>query len=189
MTILFIVLLHSIPVWLIGARWLDSKMATIIAAIISGAVAVSTGNVAFVFADLLGISVATWLSFCAINAPNSAVAARRLLKNSQRKDALFANERHIRSMLNERFYSETALKTRRSKRRISAVSFCLLLFIALIYLLMSEKIHGFNEFAIALAVGATGAALLWGILNAEWGKSDLELRLQKLRREIETLSK
>ncbi|WP_146204569.1 hypothetical protein [Massilia glaciei] len=164
-------------------------MATIVASIISGIVALSTGNEAFIFADLLGISVATWLSFCAINSPSATVVARRLLELAQKKAGLLADERHILSELNERFSSEKALRERRSKQRISGVSLGVFLFIALIYLLISQIINGFAEAAIALVVGAFALALVWGIMNAEWGKVELEIRLQKVRRELEKLSK
>jgi hypothetical protein len=189
MIVLFIVLLHSIPVFLIGAIWLDSKAATIIAAIISGVVAASTGNAAYIFADLLGISVATWLSFCAINAPSATVVARRLLEFSQKKTGLLAREGHIMNELNEKFYSQKALRKRRSKQRISAVSLCLFLLVAVIYLSISEKISGFSEVVVVLVVGAFLLALLWGIMNSEWGKFELEQQLQKVRRNLEKVSK
>ena len=57
MTVMFIVLLHAVPVFLIGA-WTESKAALTIAAIIAAAIGVASGSSMYTFADLLGIFIA-----------------------------------------------------------------------------------------------------------------------------------
>jgi hypothetical protein len=66
MTVLFIVLLHAVPVFIIGA-WTESKTALSIAAVIAGIIGAVSGSSMYTFADLLGIFVAYLLCIGYIN--------------------------------------------------------------------------------------------------------------------------
>ena len=66
MTVLFIVLLHAVPVFVIAA-WTESKLALVIAAIVAGIIGVATGNPSYMFADLIGVAIAFALGIAFIN--------------------------------------------------------------------------------------------------------------------------
>lgn len=66
MTVLFIVLLHAVPVFVIAA-WTESKLALFIAAIVAGIIGVATGNPTYMFADLIGVAIAFALGIGIIN--------------------------------------------------------------------------------------------------------------------------
>jgi hypothetical protein len=66
MTVLFIVLLHAVPVFVI-AVWTESKFALIVAAIVAGIIGVATGNPTYIFADLIGVAIAFALGISFIN--------------------------------------------------------------------------------------------------------------------------
>ncbi|QBQ53356.1 hypothetical protein [Nitrosococcus wardiae] len=66
MTVLFIVLLHAVPVFIIGA-WTKSKIALIFAAIIAGSIGAVTGNSTYIAADLIGVLIAYALGRSYIN--------------------------------------------------------------------------------------------------------------------------
>lgn len=55
--VLGIVLLHAVPVFLVGAIT-NSQILLALAAIISGAIGIATGNPAYTFADLIGVAIA-----------------------------------------------------------------------------------------------------------------------------------
>jgi hypothetical protein len=65
-TVVFIALLHAVPVFVIAALT-KSKVALTVAAIIAGIIGVTTGNPAYAIADLIGIAVAFWLGISRIN--------------------------------------------------------------------------------------------------------------------------
>lgn len=75
MTVLFIVLLHAVPVFVI-AVWSKSKFALILAAIIAGIIGVATGNPAYIFADLIGVAIAFALGISFINDQKSSPAPK-----------------------------------------------------------------------------------------------------------------
>lgn len=62
MTVIFIVFMLSIPVYLVGTVT-KNKGYTIVLAIIMGVVAANTGSINFLFIDLIGIGLATYLAF------------------------------------------------------------------------------------------------------------------------------
>ena len=64
--VLFIVLLHAVPVFFIAA-WTESKVALVLAAVVSGCIGVATGNPSYVVADLIGVAVGVALGFSLIN--------------------------------------------------------------------------------------------------------------------------
>jgi len=70
-TVVFIALLHSVPVFVI-AVFTKSKVALTFAAIIAGIIGVATGNPAYAIADLIGIAVAIWLGISLINSQKPA---------------------------------------------------------------------------------------------------------------------
>ena len=62
MTVMFIVFMLAIPVYLIGTAT-KNKIYTIVAAIIMGIIAANTGSRNYLFVDLIGIGLATYLTF------------------------------------------------------------------------------------------------------------------------------
>ena len=66
MTVLFIALLHAVPVFMI-AIWTKSKTALIVVAILAAFIGIKTGNSAYVLADLIGVVIAFILGFALIN--------------------------------------------------------------------------------------------------------------------------
>ena len=64
--VLFIVLLHAVPVFFIAA-WTESKVTLVLAAVVSGCIGVATGNPSYVVADLIGVAVGVALGFSLIN--------------------------------------------------------------------------------------------------------------------------
>lgn len=66
MTVLFIVLLHAVPVFIIGA-WAESKAVLTIAAVIAAAIGAATGSSTYIFADLFGVFIAYLLGISYIN--------------------------------------------------------------------------------------------------------------------------
>ncbi len=66
MTVLFIVLLHAVPVFII-AVWTKSKFALILAAVVAAIIGVATGNPSYVAADLIGVAIAFALGISFIN--------------------------------------------------------------------------------------------------------------------------
>jgi hypothetical protein len=73
MTVLFIILLHAIPV-LVVAVWTESKIALTIAAIIAGIIGVVSGNPAYMAGDLIGVVIAFGLGIFFINSQKPFVA-------------------------------------------------------------------------------------------------------------------
>lgn len=57
MTVLFIMLLHAIPVFLIGI-WLDDENLVIVPAVISGVIGIFTGSLSWLLADLFAVFLA-----------------------------------------------------------------------------------------------------------------------------------
>ena len=57
MTVLFITLLHAVPVYVIAVLT-KSKRALIFAAVVAGIIGVATGNPAYMVADLIGVAIA-----------------------------------------------------------------------------------------------------------------------------------
>ena len=66
MTVLFIVLLHAVPVFII-AVWTESKFALILATVVAAIIGVATGNPSYMAADLIGVAIAFALGISFIN--------------------------------------------------------------------------------------------------------------------------
>lgn len=66
MTVLFIALLHAVPVFVI-AVWTESKFALILATVVAGIIGVAAGNPSYMVADLIGIAIAFALGISFIN--------------------------------------------------------------------------------------------------------------------------
>lgn len=66
MTVLFIVLLHAVPVFII-AVWTKSKFVLILAAVVAAIIGVATGNPSYMAADLIGVAIAFALGISFIN--------------------------------------------------------------------------------------------------------------------------
>lgn len=77
MTVLFIVLLHAIPVVVI-AVWSKNKIALSIAAIISAIIGVAVGNPAYIAFDLIGVAVAFGLGMSFISSRKPIVPPNSL---------------------------------------------------------------------------------------------------------------
>ena len=62
MAVIFIVFMLSLPVYLVGTAT-KNKGYVIASAIVMGVVAANTGSIDFLFIDLIGIGIATYLAF------------------------------------------------------------------------------------------------------------------------------
>jgi hypothetical protein len=74
MTVIFIALLHGVPVFLIGAMT-KSKVALTLSAVVAAAVGVMTGNPAYIAVDLIAVAVAFGLGMLAIGSGGRELAA------------------------------------------------------------------------------------------------------------------
>lgn len=66
MTVLFIVLLHAVPV-LVVAILTENKFALFLAAVVAAIIGVATGNASYMAADLIGVAIAFALGISFIN--------------------------------------------------------------------------------------------------------------------------
>lgn len=87
MKVVFIVLLHAVPVFVI-AVWTESKAALIVAAIVAGIIGVATGNPVYTVADLIGVAIAFVLGISFINdqKPSPATQIDRPAPAPKKKD-------------------------------------------------------------------------------------------------------
>lgn len=65
MTVMFIVFMLSLPVYLVGTTT-NNKTYIIFTAIVMAIVAANTGSINYLFVDLIGIGLATYLAFIKI---------------------------------------------------------------------------------------------------------------------------
>lgn len=90
LTVLIIMLLHAVPVYIIGIRS-QSKGTLAIAAIISVGIGLLTGNAAYFGADLLAVVIAYWMADAKIkNKPitrqNPYIPSNEELENLDQED-------------------------------------------------------------------------------------------------------
>lgn len=65
LVVIFIALLHAVPVLVIGV-WTRSRTALVIAAVMLGAVGVLIGNPAYMVVDLVGVAIGFWSGMFAL---------------------------------------------------------------------------------------------------------------------------
>lgn len=114
------------------------------------------------------------------NTHAQAEGERRRLEEIKRQ--LLTREKALSRSLWEKFTSPAAVQRIMKRRRVSATM--LLAAILILFWLVDDKPASLNNLLFALIGFGLPLALIWVLINAHWGRTELKSQLDRVRKEL-----